>query len=291
MEYPQIKVIEHNEELEGLALLIRDVTFARPQGVELQMQILAPWYGMVGNTIPKLTPKPCIVFLQGSAWTTPDQKYEIPQLGWYAQHGFVVATITHRDRTKGFPAPAYLVDTKTAVRFLRANAAQYGIDPQRIGFWGTSSGGNTAMLMAITGDDHRYRGQEYPAYSDAVKAVVECFGPSDMRKLAEGSQLGSAEIEQMFDSFAGKGPDREAIIDAMSPARHIEAGKEYPPMLLIHGDADPVVPYSESETFFHRYIDAGYNANMIRIAGAPHEDSFWSRELHQEILMFFKKYL
>ena len=75
---------------------------------------------------------PLVVFVQGSAWRTPDRGYEIPQLSHLAQQGYVVATVCHRDSTQGNPFPAYLQDVKTAIRFLRAHAEEYGIDPEHV---------------------------------------------------------------------------------------------------------------------------------------------------------------
>src|SRR5690606_6431839 len=114
--------------------------------------IMVPWYEKTDSLEDEVPRRPLIVFLQGSGWTFPDVNYEIPQLAEYARNGYVVATITHRSYKDGYPAPAFLQDAKTAIRFLRKNANVYGIDPNRVCFWGTSSGGNTAMLVAMTGD-------------------------------------------------------------------------------------------------------------------------------------------
>jgi acetyl esterase/lipase len=289
MSYPEIKVLPNNPELDGLAAFVPDVVFSTAAGVELKMQIMMPWSNMnKGARIPR---RPLIVFLQGSGWTFPDVNYEIPQLAEYARMGYVVATITHRSYLDGYQAPAFLQDTKTAIRFLRKNAEQYGIDPNRVCFWGTSSGGNTSMLVALTGDDPKYKTGEYADCSDSVNVAVECFGPTDLPKLFE-RLIGNPEIEHAFEQLAGgKMSERTELLNEMSPLLRIEQGKKYPPMLLIHGDADQLVPYEQSESMFKALIDNGCEAEMIRIENAPHEDSFWSRALHAVIADFIKRKL
>ena len=96
--------------------------------------------------------------------------------------GFVVATVNHRDASSDphDMFPAYLEDVKAAIRYLRANARQWHVDPDRLGIWGTSSGGNTSLLVGLTADDPRYEDGTNADESDAVKYVVSCFPPTDM---------------------------------------------------------------------------------------------------------------
>lgn len=288
MAYPEIKVLPNNPDVEGLAMLVPDVVFSTATGTELKMQIMVPWSNsrnVDGNVVHR---HPLIVFLQGSGWTFPDVNYEIPQLAEYARMGYVVATITHRSFADGHKAPAFLEDTKTALRFLRKNADQYGIDPDRVCFWGTSSGGNTSMLVALTGDDPEYKTDEYAEFSDSVNVVVECFGPTDMPRLF-AAVIDNPDFSHAFDALVG-GPISEHmdVLHNLSPLHRIEKGRKYPPMLLIHGDHDTVVPYEQGELMFKALIDNGNDAEMIRVTDAPHEDSFWSRALHGEIADFIK---
>lgn len=277
MTYKEVKVIKNNPELKGLASMVPDVIFSTARGVELKMQIFKPW-----TTEAAVQPKyPLIVFVQGSAWTFPDVYYEIPQLAQFAREGYVVATLTHRNCLEGHPYPAYLEDVKTGIRFLRKHAADYQIDPDRVGIWGTSSGGNTALLVGLTGDEERYKTDEYTEYSDAVKVVVECFGPADLTEAV--NQIPNLPIEWMKEIFAGlRGEATEENVRRLqdfNPVNHIEKGKVYPPFLILQGDADDVVDYSQSELMYHKLLDADVDASMICVEGAPHEGSFWSNEL------------
>ena len=168
--------IKRNPTLDGLAEISPDIVYSHAGGKDLTLRVIYPWR----NDANAARRYPLILFIQGSGWTFPNINYEIPQLSWYARHGYVVATVTHRNCYDGFPFPAFLQDVKCALRYLRAHADDWSIDPERVTVYGTSSGGNTALLVGLTGDDPRYKTDEYADQSDAVSAVVECFGPTDM---------------------------------------------------------------------------------------------------------------
>ena len=174
-----IKVIPYNPLLEGLAESTGDIVFAHEDGKDITLRILKPWK----NDLNKDKRYPLIVFIQGSGWTFPNIGYHLPHIAQFAMAGYVVATVTHRSCNDGHPAPAFLQDVKSAIRYLRAHADEHQIDPTRVAAWGTTSGGNTALLLGMTGDDPRYVSAVHPEQSDAVKVVVDVFGPTDMMSL------------------------------------------------------------------------------------------------------------
>lgn len=292
MSYPPIETFKSNPSLEGMARMCPDIVYSTATGEELKLALLLPWANCYQ---PESAPRcPLIVFVQGSAWTFPDIYSEIPQLSEYARNGYVVATVTHRNAMEGHPYPAFLQDVKTAIRFLRANADKYCIDPERVLIWGTSSGGNTAMLVGLTQDDPQFKTEEYADQSDAVNAVVQCFGPTDIRDMYTYYQ--SAFPGKDFDTkdnvfyglCGGKPSEHFEIADAMSPTCYIEKCEKIPPFLMLQGDADPVVPYDQCLKMYHMLCDAGADVRMIRVEGAPHERSFWSRELLDEISAYIR---
>lgn len=290
MAYPDIKVIHHNPSLTGLAQIQNDIVFSHviPEG--LKLTLMRPW----NNDAPR----PLIVFVQGSGWSFPNIYREIPQLCQYARAGFVVATVTHRNAVEGHVFPAYLQDVKTAIRYLRAHADEYGIDPKRVCIWGTSSGGNTAMLVGLTGDDPQFRTEEYAGQSDKVQAVVNCFGPTNLLRMmpegfADALRSGLLSDDQPFiRNFRGLfgNMDIMDVLYRMSPVNYIDSCEKLPPMLMIQGDADDIVPYAQAVEMFEKLHAAGGYVEMIRVAGAPHEGSFWSESLHHEIECFIGTY-
>lgn len=289
MAYKQIITIKNNPSLEGMALMIPDVVYSTAQGVELKMQIFRPWTDDTAKEQPKY---PLIVFVQGSAWTFPDVYYEIPQLAQFARKGYVVATLTHRNSLAGNPFPACLQDIKTGIRFLRKHAEEYKIDTDRVGMWGTSSGGNLALLVGLTGDETRYKTKEYAEYSDSVKTVVDCFGPADFTSMLKNIEYADEGMKQIFEGLRGE--DTKENIERLleiNPVSHIEKGKTYPPFLLLHGNEDNMVEFSQSELMFHKLSDAGYDATLVCVDGASHEGSFWSREVLKIIEEFVSKSL
>lgn len=274
MAYKEIKVIKNNPTLEGMAAVIPDVVFSTAQGIELKMQIIKPW---VEENLEVKPNYPLIVFVQGSAWTFPDVYAEIPQLSKFARAGYVVATVTHRNCLEGHPFPAFLQDVKTGIRFLRKHAKEYQIDPNRVGIWGTSSGGNTALLVGLTGDDVRYETEEHKGYSDCVNMVVDCFGPTKMVQELQNPDEISNDI---FKGLLGENTKENwKKLCEMDPINQIQEEKDYPPFLLLHGNQDELVDYSQSVQMYHKLLDYGVDASMICVEGAPHEGSFWSREL------------
>lgn len=274
----EILTLESNPSLEGLSNLRRDVVFASPEGVALHAAIFTPW-----NEEKRY---PAIVFVQGSAWTFPNMEYEIPQLAWYANHGYVVMTVTHRNSKEGHPYPAFLQDVKTAIRFLRHNAEKYLVDPARVAIWGTSSGGNTAMLVQLTGDDPTLKTDEYPDQSDSVCCAVECFGPSDMLAI-----IPDRSDDELFRALVGN-QDVETVARGMSPLYRLREGRAYPPILMLHGDADDIVDYeTQGLRMFEAYQRCGVDASMICVHGAPHEGPFWSWKVHEQILTFLNHHL
>ena len=177
-------------------------------------------------------------------------------------------------------------DVKTAIRFLRAHAEQYAIDPQRVAIWGTSSGANASLLVALTPNDSRYKTAEYADQSDAVNAVVSCFAPTDVvDTFKNASQVPGSDILQY--SLFGTDPSKwDDIKRQMSPLYQIKDGQKYPPFLLLHGDADKVVPYHQMEDMYHALEEHGVSVEAYRVKGANHERDFWSQTIYDIVKDF-----
>lgn len=281
-----IHELHNNPTLAGQVRLLDNVTYAAVDGRPLKMAILTPWTQRYPHQYHP-TARPLIVFVQGSSWRTGKLGEEIPQLVQFAQAGYVVATVQHRSAIDGYAFPAFLEDVKTAIRYLRRHARKYAIDPHRVAIWGTSSGANAAMLVGLTGDDPRYKARLYKHESDRVDAVVSCFAPMDVADTFEYSKKVPGNKLLQFCLF---GPDPSKWADvarAMSPLNVEKSGQDYPPFLLLHGDADKVVPYHQMEDMYKKLTHDGYEVSAYRIKGANHERDFWSPAVYQVV----KKYL
>lgn len=276
--------IPYNPTHENLVDLKPNIVYASPDGEALALQLLKPQWHSGGQGFP------LVVFIQGSAWQKPDQFWELPQLSLLARQGFVVASVTHRSCWDA-PAPAFLRDVKTALRYLRAHAAEYDIDKSRVCAWGTSSGGNTALLLGLTGDDPAYETDDWAGESTAVQAVVDCFGPTDLVDVWQ-HQPEAIRYDDRNLIYALGGKDKASchdVLEAISPLRLVKRGRKLPPFLILHGDADDVVAYEQSEALYHRLTDCGYTADLVRVTNAPHEGSFWSMPLLETIFQFIRE--
>ena len=277
-----VRVIPNNPGFKGLVEMVGNISFASPDGHALMLHLIKPWK----QSVPRKYP--LVVFIQGSAWTDPNAFWEVPQLSRLAQRGYVVATVTHRSCFEA-KAPAFLVDVKSAIRFLKANAAEYDIDPDRVCVWGTSSGGTTALLVGMTGDDPAFESDVCPGFSTKVQAVVDCFGPTDLVRMMDVQYVDQIEENGALFMALGGGSTADACRETMrtiSPICYAEPGCDFPPFLMLHGDADPVVLYEDTERLYQRLVGLGYQADLVRVAGAEHEGSFWSEELLEIIFAF-----
>lgn len=277
--------IRNNPAMEGLIDMKPNIVFAAPGGEELALQLLKPmWRSPLGKGFP------LVVFIQGSAWTKPNQFWQLSQLSQLAHRGYVIASVTHRSCFTD-PAPAFLKDVKTAIRFLRANAQEYDIDPDRVCAWGTSSGGNTALLLGMTMGDPAFETSDYAGYSSDVKAVVDCFGPTDLVKMIHDQYAWQPRNdENQLWALGGKSEATcDDLLALISPVNYVTPGRELPPFLILHGDADDVVLFEDSEALYDKLIAGGYEADFVHITDAPHEDNFWSQELLEIIFSFIEK--
>lgn len=280
------RIIPHNPMHEGMVDLRVNIVYSTQAGEKLALQMLKPRWSSGGEGFP------LVVFIQGSAWQKPDQFWQLPQLNLLARQGFVIASVTHRSCWDA-AAPAFLQDVKTALRYLRAHASEYDIDKSRVCAWGTSSGGNTALLLGLTGDDPAYETEEWAGESTAVQAVVDCFGPTDLvtrfEKLPEELRYSD---KNLFFALGGRNPDTcRDVLKEISPLHRVRPGEKLPPFLILHGDADDMVDYAQSEAMVQRLTECGYAADIVRVTNAPHEDSFWSMPLLEMIFAFIRAHL
>ena len=280
------RTIKNNPDMLGLVDMKTNIVFSSANGEELALQLLKPMWKSAGSGFP------LVVFIQGSAWTKPDQFWQIPQLSMLARRGYVIASVTHRSCWNA-PAPAFLQDVKTALRFLRTHAAEYDINPERVCAFGTSSGGNTALMLGLTGNDPTFETGEWAGVSTAVNCVVDCFGPTDLNKMIE-EQYGAMPRDKENLLYALGGADPAAYQQTLlqiSPIQYVKEGVTLPPFLILHGDADTVVLYEDSEALYDKLIACGHEADFVHITDAPHEGSFWSGELLDIIFDFIEKHI
>jgi acetyl esterase/lipase len=229
-----------------------------------------------------------IVLVPGSGWTAPMSPDADPlksgmnrtYLGGQAmlEAGYTVFSINHRAAPDHF-YPAPVEDAQRAVRFVRYNAVRFGIDPDRIGALGGSSGGHLALMLAVMDNEGQLDdSSEINRVSAKVQTVAAVFPPTDFVKLARGGRsyvplfqhrLTSRRLERNPDS------EEERIYRAASPITYVT--DDDPPVMLIHGDQDTVVPFSQSEVFKAALEQENVDVELIRMPGGGHGPSIISR--------------
>jgi len=205
-----------------------------------------------------------MVWIHGGGWNSGDKAYP-PGLGLLLR-GYVVASINYRmSREAVFPAQIY--DCKAAIRFLRAHAAEYGIDRNRIGVWGDSAGGQLASLLGTTNGLKEYEGFEgITGVSSNVQAVCDWFGPSDFLQSSDWTGPGGNAVSQLFGGFVSLHSSNAILA---SPAR--QAGRApLVPFLIMHGAQDSTVPVHQSQVLFDRLQMLGANARLVILPHTGH---------------------
>lgn len=213
-------------------------------------------------------PLPLIVWIYGGAWMCLDKTSAKggPALPSSA-HGYVVACIDY-SHTQEAIFPAQVHDAKAAIRFLRAHAKEYHIDPNQIGAWGESSGAYLAAMLGTTGGVAELEGTEGNCLeqSSRVQAVVDFCGPSDFPlrikttpELAKGPNV----------AFLGGWGD-EVMDRAIKASPVTYASKDAPPFLIVHGDKDKGVPFNQGESMFNALKDKGADVTFVPVKDGGH---------------------
>jgi len=255
------------------------LTYSMPDGYRpLQLDLYVPE--------KRTGPVPCVVWIHGGAWLfgtrlAPPEYWPAGALFQKAiDAGLAVASIDYR-HSREAPYPAQLHDGKAAIRYLRRYAAELGIDPERIGVWGESAGGHLAALLALV-DDPALEGTDgVTGESSQLAAGVIFYGVADvdtMPKLADSMPAEWVANLEAQDTGAGAEPIEILLAGApwpdaearrqVSPARHARA--DAPPLLLVHGEADGLVPYAQSVQLAAALREAGAEVELVPVPGADH---------------------
>lgn len=244
-------------ELAKLSDIKPDITYCTPDGVPLKLDMYTP-LGK-GNG-----PFPATLYIHGGGWTAGDKASgegisdAIELLG----RGYIVVSVDYR-LAPMYKFPAQIEDVKCAVRHLRANAAAYHLDPNRIGVWGTSAGAHLAALLGLTTPHDGFDGDGgFADQSSSVRAVVDMFGPADLK--SEFAAANQRIVEQVFGASSSDDP----IIMKASPVSY--ASHDAPPFLILHGAQDRLVAPAQSRELYEHLTAAGAQATLVIVSNAGH---------------------
>lgn len=243
--------------------------------------------------------KPAILWIPGGGYRGVDKNLMVAEAEYLAEAGYVVASMYYRSSAQGH-YPDQLIDVKTAIRFLKANAEKFEIDPDRIGVMGRSAGGHLAAMAAMNMPG--YDGTEWGDYSSEVQAAYDMFGPVDIVSLMENDERDmkadpNHRWKTIEETHAGAliGGDPETMkIRARAANAEEYISEKMCPILIMHGDSDPLVPCEISKRFYQQICEAGMEnqADFYLLKNGGHgTDEFFQPEIRGIVERFFDTYL
>lgn len=282
---PQIKFID-------------GIVYSEPEGIKLTLSVMRQTgkirvlsVGHYQEVVDKAFP--AVLWFNGARWTGVDKNQMVPELSFLVDAGYAVFSVYYRSVHQG-KFPDQIVDCKTAVRFIRANAEKFYIDPDRIAVMGRSAGGYLSSFLAMNTDE--YLGTEYPGYSSKVQACIDMFGPVDLGGILEADKANPRNkdvMEGVVGSFLG-GDSATLARRAREASVTWRVNTGLCPMLIAHGDADQVVPCSQSVDFANRIAEVSGEDRLeaYLLKGANHgDDHFYQDSFKRLTVEFLKKHL
>jgi acetyl esterase/lipase len=241
---------------QGEVTVENNVEYANPDNQHLQLNMARP----KGDG-----PFPAVMCIHGGGFRAGTRDGYDGLIHKLAERGYVAVTVTYRLAPK-YPFPAAIYDVKAGVRWLRANAGKYHIDPERIGVTGGSAGGHLAQFLGVTGDVQMFEGDEgNPEQSSKVACVVNFYGPSDFTK-SYGKSVDAAEVLPLFLGGNLEQARQKHII--ASPLYWVTPNSA--PTLCVHGTKDNYVAYEQAVWMVDKLLNAGVEAELITMQGAGH---------------------
>jgi acetyl esterase/lipase len=257
----------------------KNIEYTNPDNQHLQLNMARPKTGD--------GPFPCVLCIHGGGFRAGNREGYNAQIIRLAEKGYVAVTVSYRLAPK-YPFPAAVHDTKAAVRWLRANAKKYHIDPDNIGVTGGSAGGTLAQMLGVTGDVKEFEGDGGNAeQSSKVKCVVNVYGANDFTK-SYGKSVDAAEVLPLY--LGGN-------LEKARPA-HIRSSPLYwvtpnaAPTLCIHGTEDKYVHVEQAEMLVEKLKATNVEADLLKLEGAGH--GFKGKDLEtseKAMIAFFDKHL
>lgn len=268
---------------------LEDVVYGHKDGLALTYDVLIPATKAKGLGV---------IILSSGSWKSrkslPNEEAKLRGEHWVQgllNGGFTVFVVRHGSTPRYF-VPEMIGDVQRAVRSVRLHAKEYGVDPNRLGLTGGSSGGHLSLMAALTADDGKPESKDPLEHvSSRVQALVTWFPPTDMLNFGgpNGYKLIQTARPQLFQEIFGKVTDLEAQLKAISPIYFVTASA--PPLLLLHGDADKTVPVQQAHVFKAKYEELKRPLQVIIQPGGGHTYWVGLETNYPTIWAWFDRYL
>jgi acetyl esterase/lipase len=257
----------------------KGIEYTNPDNQHLQLNMARPKTGD--------GPFHCVLFIHGGGFRAGNREGYNGQIIRMAQQGYVAVTVSYRLAPK-YPFPAAIHDTKAAVRWLRANAKKYNIDPDRIGVTGGSAGGTLAQMLGVTADVKEFEGDGGNAdQSSKVRCVVNVYGANDFTK-SYGKSVDAHEVLPLY--LGGNLEKARAAHIRSSPLYWVTPNTV--PTLCIHGTEDKYVHIEQAEMLVEKLKATGVEVELLKLEGAGHGFKGKDAEAAEKAMItFFDKHL
>jgi acetyl esterase/lipase len=258
-----------------------DVEYAKAGDISLKLDVLKP-------KTASDKPRPCIVWIHGGGWQGGDKASGRGRLSRYVAGGdYVGVSVGYRLTDKG-SWPAQIHDCKAAIRWIRASAEKLGIDPEKIGVWGSSAGGHLVSHLGSSGDVKEVEGDlGTTGISSRVACVVDFCGPSDFTAFAADSPRVNQPGQPVYKLLGG--PLKEKTDEAKQASPITFVTPDDPPFLIVHGTDDRTVPIDQAERLHAAQKKAGVDTTYVKIEGGGH--GIGGAEVEARVKAFFDKHL
>ncbi len=259
----------------------KDVVYAQAGDIDLKLDVYSP-----KESRSEL--RPCIVWIHGGGWQSGDKASGFSRLGRFLASGDYVGVSVGYRLTDKASWPAQIHDCKAAVRYLRANAKELGIDHEKIGLWGSSAGGHLVSLLGTSSDAPELEGElGVTGISSHVACVVDFCGPSDFLRFSQDNPRESSPGNAVYKLFGGPISEKADTARQASPIHYVS--KNDPPFLIVHGTDDKTVPLDQAVAFHTAQEKAGMDTTLVKIEGGGH--GIGGPEIEETVREFFAKHL
>lgn len=242
------------------------------------------WEGKMDLYLPSSDkPFPLVINIHGGGWNHGSKE---SQTGFstFFKAGFAVANMAYR-LTPQATAPAAVEDARCALLYIIKNAKAFNVDVSRIVVMGSSAGGHLALMAGLLGNDHRFDGNCPGVDAVRVAAIIDKYGIADVWDWGNGAVVRSKSAK----SWLGKHAGDAAFAALVSPMSYVH--KNSPPVFIVHGDADPTVPYQQSVALHQKLLAAGVVSELMTVPGGLHGkfDKEQNAAVNKAIVAFLKK--
>ncbi|MBV6500185.1 MAG: hypothetical protein CJBNEKGG_02655 [Prosthecobacter sp.] len=265
---------------------LRDLPYAATDNPRQKLDLYLPKNRRPGK------PLPVIVFIHGGGWRAGDKSSGISNLSRFVESGDYAGVSVGYRLTQEAQWPAQIHDCKAAIRWIKAHAAEHGLDATKIGVWGSSAGGHLVSFLGTSGDVKELEGTlgAHLDQDSGVTCVVNYFGPEDfLTMIRQPSSVDRTKGRDYPEALllGGPVPEREAAAREASPVTHVSKGDA--PFFTAHGTEDPLVPFAQAEEIHAALKKAGVSSLLQVMSGGGH--GFRSPLLEERVKQFLDLHL